>query len=103
MSMSTMYKESYLPVDHDFREQVIALATQKKHIKVFYFDPDNNLEDAKGSIIDMVTNNNGEHALIGGKEVRLDKIIALDGKPGPSYDEYDSYGNACMNCNLGYD
>ena len=35
--------------------------------------------------------------------IRVDRIITLFGKPGAAYDEYNAYGNACMDCTGGYD
>jgi len=36
-----------------------------------------------------------------GEQVRLDCIITINGKPGPAFDEYDSYANACLSCQGG--
>ena len=35
--------------------------------------------------------------------VRLDRIIVINGIPGPAYDEYDSYALAPLTCQAGYD
>jgi hypothetical protein len=36
-----------------------------------------------------------------GEQVRLDRIITINGKPGPAFDEYDNYANACLSCQGG--
>jgi hypothetical protein len=36
-------------------------------------------------------------------KIRLDRIIVFNGKPGPAYDEYDSYALACLDCTGGMD
>jgi hypothetical protein len=38
-----------------------------------------------------------------GDEVRIDRIITINGIPGPAYDEYDAFALACLNCNVGAD
>jgi hypothetical protein len=38
-----------------------------------------------------------------GDEVRTDRIIVYNGKPGPAYDEYDAYALAPLTCKAGYD
>jgi hypothetical protein len=35
--------------------------------------------------------------------VRLDRIITINGKPGPAFDEYDNYANGCLSCKAGYE
>jgi hypothetical protein len=36
------------------------------------------------------------------KQIRIDRIITLFGKPGAAYDEYDSFANQCLACTGGY-
>lgn len=98
-----MYKEAYLPVDYDFQMSLVNFANEKKALHIFYFDAENQVMDAKGSIIDFQKSKAGEFALVSGHEIRLDRMITVNGYPAPAYDEYDSLSNACMNCNLGYE
>ena len=38
-----------------------------------------------------------------GEEIRVDRIIVYNGKPGPAYDEYDAYALECLTCKAGYE
>lgn len=97
-----MKYESYLPVSCDFYDELTLLSVKKKPTKIFYFQVDNEIGEESGLITDIVTRNKEEYVVCGDGEVRLDKIITYNGRPGPAFDEYDSYANACLNCNLGY-
>lgn len=94
-----MYKE-YLPVDPDFYDIIDNLKNKGNSILIHYFSPDNELDDARGIIKGLITNPSREKylALDSGDNIRLDRIIALNGRPGPAYDEYDAYALACLDC-----
>lgn len=97
-------KSKYMPVDPDFFE-LFEQEMKKGDIKVIYFafeEPE--LEESRGKItkIDKIKNE-GEHLFMeNGDKVRLDRIVVLNGKPGPAYDEYDSYALAPLTCKAGY-
>ena len=76
---------------------------EKKYVKVFYFGLGSALEEAEGEIIKLSKNDINEEYLVltSGKEVRIDRIITVNGKPGPAYDEYDRYALACLDCTSG--
>ena len=38
-----------------------------------------------------------------GNEVRVDRIIVYNGKPGPAFDEYQAFANECLSCKAGYE
>lgn len=97
--MTDNYKESYLAVDSDFEELVRRLIEEERHGKVYYFDPKNELEGVEGSLKRLEKTSDGIFLRIDDSSVRLDKIITLLGKPGPAYEEYDNYANACLACN----
>ncbi|HYQ57712.1 MAG TPA: hypothetical protein VEP89_10235 [Draconibacterium sp.] len=98
--MKTVSK--YLPVPPDFYD--IAKSFLLQNVKVIYFGVDNTLEESKGKYRKLVKNSKGEFLEIeNDKNVRLDRIITVNGKIGPAYDEYDAYANACLSCQAGYD
>lgn len=94
--------EAYMPVDPDFYD--VIKDNRGNYIKVFYFNPGNELRDAQGTCKGILKADQGEF-LFTGKErlVRLDTIITLNGRPGPAFDKYDGYANACLSCQAGYD
>jgi hypothetical protein len=97
--------EAYLPVDPDFFEIIEHEKQRKDQAVVHYFGPDKELRDEKGSIRDIITVNKREDYLRfeNGVQVRLDRIIVINGRPGPAFEEYDSYALACLDCSGGMD
>lgn len=75
---------------------------EKELSKVFYFGSGNNIEEAKSKITGLVKKNGFEEFLTfaSGDEVRVDRIITVNGKPGPAFDEYDAYALDCLCCNV---
>lgn len=94
--------DSYMPVDPDFYE--VTEIFLKKNVKVFYFGKNDELEEAKGILTGVKKIQFAEFIDVENNElVRLDKIITINGKPGPAFDKYDAYANACLSCQSGYD
>lgn len=94
----------YLPVPFDFREIIEEQKQSGKDGLIHYFIGVKEIESARGAIVKIIKNEKGEFLhLHGGDTIRLDKIITLYGKPGPSYDAYDAFANACFSCMGGMD
>ncbi|WP_053186277.1 hypothetical protein [Sunxiuqinia dokdonensis] len=91
----------FSPIPPDYYDMF--LEEQKKEFsKVFYFVTGNDVEEAKGKITGLVKSDGFKKYLTfdSGDKVRVDRIITVNGIPGPAYDEYDSYALACLNCNV---
>lgn len=100
----SIMKSQYLPVDPDFPEQIEKTISENKSVIVHYFKKGNEVETTKGLAKKIATRKNGEFIVFeNGEEIRLDRIIVFNGKPGPAYDEYDSYALACLDCMGGMD
>lgn len=95
--MSTVFS----PI-HPLYYNMFAEEKEKELSKVFYFGNGTEVEEAKGKITGVVTREAHAQFLIfdTGHKARIDRIITVNGKPGPAYDEYDSYALACLNCNV---
>ena len=95
----------YLPVNPDYLESFEQAINEKKTMKVVYFGEENSINDTKGRPVKIVsTPNHAEFLMLEDDlKIRLDRIIVFDGKPGPAYDEYDSYALACLDCMGGMD
>ena len=92
-------KNSYLPVDPDFLDIISVARDQQKSGKVHYFDSEDQIMDSTGPILEIISVDGGEFINLGnGQMIRLDRIITLYGRPGPAYDRYDSFANACLAC-----
>ncbi|MFY0600650.1 MAG: hypothetical protein JXR03_13340 [Cyclobacteriaceae bacterium] len=94
--------DKYLPVDPDFHEIVQEKINAGELGKVHFFENQFEIGVAQGVIKELKSLADGFFVLVGKDWVRLDKIITLLGRPGPSYETYDRFANACLTCeNLG--
>ncbi len=96
---------AYLPVAWEYREIINEEIKKKTTGKIFYFCHDEGICEAQGCIIAIKEKKGGALYIVLDTEatVRIDRIITLFGKPGAAYDEYDAYGNSCMDCTGGYE
>jgi hypothetical protein len=96
---------SYSPVQYVYREVIEEAITNQSRGKVFYFCEDNTVGSVEGTILKMEeTPGKGLFILMHPETyIRIDRIITLFGKPGAAFDEYDAYGNTCLDCKGGYD
>lgn len=99
-------KPRYMPVDPGYFE-LFEQEMEKEEARVIYFafSDEPELEESRGKIIE-IDNKEKEGQFIlfeNGDQVRLDRIIVINGKPGPAYDEYDAYALAPLTCQAGYD
>jgi hypothetical protein len=81
--------------------EIFAESRDKESSRVIYFGNGIDLEEVIGKITGITKKDTNEEFLTfdNGKEVRADRIISINGKPGPAYDEYNNYGMACLDCN----
>jgi len=96
---------SYLPVAWEYRE-VIEEANEKKSTgKIFYFCREEGVCEASGHIVELKEIDRAGLFIVlsNNSKIRVDRIITLFGKPGAAYDEYNAYGNACLDCLGGYE
>ncbi len=97
-----MTYSKYLPVDPDFYDIIEEQAKKSTKIKVFYFLPNNEIDDSAGAYSHIEKKDDGEFMVLNNeKEIRLDRIITINGKPGQAFDEYDNYANQCLSCRGG--
>ena len=97
-------KPSYLPIDPDFFD-LFEKEIQKDSTRVVYFGEGTNMEEVNGKFEGVVNNNGHEYFMKfqTGEEVRVDRIIVYNGKPGPAFDEYDAFALECLSCKAGYE
>jgi hypothetical protein len=103
-SIDTM-TTSYSPVQYVFREIIDEQILEQAEGKVFFFDDDNKVDSWEGKLLRMneIPQQGIFIFMAPEKQIRIDRIITLFGKPGAAFDEYDSYGNQCLSCTGGYD
>ncbi|PKP34925.1 MAG: hypothetical protein CVU00_04625 [Bacteroidetes bacterium HGW-Bacteroidetes-17] len=95
-------KTDFIFVDPIY-DEIFEKEQKKDDSKVIYFGNGTDLEEAKGKITGTIKNSMNEEYLCfnSGAEVRIDRIITINGIPGPAYGEYDSYALACLDCTGG--
>jgi hypothetical protein len=89
-----------MPIDPDYTEIIEDCIATKKIGKVHFFAEYGKINcTSEGFAICLKKESNRLFVIMSdGILVRADKIIALMGRPGPAYDEYDRYANACLTC-----
>ncbi|WP_164110514.1 MULTISPECIES: hypothetical protein [Sphingobacterium] len=94
----------YLPVAWEYREIIEEQILKKNRGKIFYFEDDNTVGEAQGTVLQMTEEKNKGVFIIMDNDyrIRIDRIITLFGKIGAAYDEYNQYANSCMDCTGGY-
>ena len=98
-------KTIFLPVDPVYYEPIEQAISSEETAVAHYFGEGNTLKNAKGNLKKITTSPDGEEFILfdNGQKVRIDRIIVFNGRPGPAFDEYDSYALACLDCTGGMD
>lgn len=93
----------FTPVDPDFYD--IVNDYQHQLLVIHYFNPQGEVDTVRSEFVKLKkSGKEGDFAVLKNKDkVRLDRIITIHGRPGPAYDEYDSYANQCLDCMGGMD
>ena len=102
---SASLEPAYLPVAWEYREVIEEEIKKRTTGKIFYFCKEEGICEAAGSVMQLKEEQDKGLFIMLDTEakIRVDRIITLFGKPGAAYDEYNAYGNACMDCNGGYE
>ena len=76
--------EEYIPINCNFYDELEALATMKKTCQIIFRHENGGISTIRGVIFDLYTRNKIEYlTLDSGLEIRLDKLMEVDGKiPG---------------------
>jgi hypothetical protein len=96
---------SFTPVQYVYREIIDEMIVNATEGKVFFFDDHDKVDSCEGCVVEMkeLPGDGIFIFLVPEKQVRIDRIITLFGKPGAAFDEYDNYANQCLSCTGGYD
>ena len=92
------YSEKYLQVDLDFHDIIKTHTSNLQEAKVHYFLPNEEVQTATGTSTPLQQTPEGEFIVIDTQKIRLDQIITLNGRPGPAYERYERFTNACLAC-----
>ncbi len=96
--MTSEIKDQYLVPEEDFFERINFLLNKKDIVNLTYFEKQGKISSIKSKNMSLSGNNSGHFLSDSNNKVRLDKIVTLNGVPGPAYSIYESYMNACLTC-----
>jgi Rho-binding antiterminator len=75
---------SYKPIDCDYYDELALMATKRKKVEIKYKEDDGADQRTEGVISTMETRDHEEFLILeNGSEIRLDRLIEVDGKPLP--------------------
>lgn len=95
---------SFTPIAYAYKELLDEAKASRQTGKIFFFNQHNVFDCVEGEIENVIENKDGQFVVLTPPAtLRIDRIITLYGKPFAAYDEYDAYGNACLDCKGGYD
>ncbi|MHC2992912.1 hypothetical protein OB13_15490 [Pontibacter sp. HJ8] len=82
--MSTIYE----PIDPDFREELEAQVAKRAAARLQYYSDIREFITLHATLKELVTKGTEEYlVLTTGEEVRLDRIVRVNDRPAPGYDE----------------
>jgi Rho-binding antiterminator len=74
--------DAYIPVNCDFHDELEALATLRQECQIVYHNATNEVIEVCNRIVDVYAANKADFLkLKDGTEIRLDRIVSLNGKP----------------------
>lgn len=90
--------KGFVPFDPDYYGNLEKLLGQS--CKINYFDADGMVADASGWLTGFMRPDAFAHFVVLDEEVALrsDRIITLNGRPGPAFEEYDLFALQCLTC-----
>ena len=82
--------DTYQPIASDFQEQIQGFLNRRKYLRIHYFNAYHEYISTAAIIKEFFDQQDGSYIrLSSGEEVRLDRIVRLDGQPAPGYDIED--------------
>ena len=82
-------KDLYTPVATSFREELISYADKRVYISLQYFSDIREYLSTKAIIKEIYARDNAEYVVLNtGEEIRIDRIIRVEGKPAPGFEDY---------------
>lgn len=90
--------KGFVPFDPDYYEQLEGWSGAD--CKINYFDADGKVADTSGRLTGFMRPYAFAHFVVldDALALRSDRIITLNGRPGPAFEEYDLYALQCLTC-----
>ena len=82
-------KDAYISVATLFREELVSYADKRIYISLQYFSDIREYLSTRAIIKEIVARDHAEYLLLStGEEIRLDRIIRVEEKPAPGFEDY---------------
>lgn len=92
-------ENKYLSIDPDIEENLKKLADKNEKVTIHYMAGKDHVKTKKGTLVDLTEKDKGVFLEFEDEgSIRADKVVTINGKPGPSYDLYNSFADACLQC-----
>lgn len=76
--------DNYQPINCDFYDELEARATLRRHCRIEFRDATGQVQTTEAVIKDLYIRSKVEYMLLStGLEIRLDRLVSVDGKPLP--------------------
>jgi hypothetical protein len=97
-------ENTYTPVQYVYREVIEEEIQRGNRGKIFYYDDAGQVDSEEAKVTEMrdIPGQGMFILLDNDKQIRIDRILTLFGKPGAAYDAYDANANQCLDCTGGY-
>ncbi|TAG88976.1 MAG: hypothetical protein EAZ20_07495 [Bacteroidetes bacterium] len=92
-----MKQQIYSPIDCNFHDFLLSLATLKKYCKIQYFTETHEFITLNSIIKDVFTTAEKEEfvLLLEDEKIRLDRLVSLDGVFSPKYAHIQDFSCDC--------
>ncbi len=89
-------EKEYLPIDCNFYDVILEKATQKVYCKIQYFTDIHEFMTVNAIVKDVFTQSGEEFMLLAtGENVRLDKLVSINGMLAPAYSGINDFSCDC--------
>jgi Rho-binding antiterminator len=79
--------EAYTPVSCGLYDRLLLLATRGAECRIAYLDDQRRRAELRGRIADVFSRGGAEYLrLESGREIRLDRLVEIDGRPADAGD-----------------
>ena len=81
--------EIYQPVETTFREELLAYVANGKYVSIQYFSDIREYLSTRAVLKEIYFRDNADYLLLSsGIEIRLDRIVRVEGNPAPGFQDY---------------
>jgi hypothetical protein len=96
--MKSLNNDQYLVPEEEFFERINSLMGGTDILNISFFETPDKISSVKSKNMTLIGDNSGHFISNTSSKIRLDKIVTLNGLPGPAFTIYENFMNACLAC-----